>query len=62
MGNVLSRLILAIFLLPLFTSVPIVIKLSMKMTMTDEGLLEIDGEFKVDDESIKFTSDDFELI
>lgn len=61
-GNVLSRLILAFCLLPLFTSVPIVINLSMKMTMTDEGLLEIDGEFKVDDESIIFTSNDFELI
>lgn len=61
-GSVLGRLIGVLFIFPLFVPLALVTKLSMKMTMTDEGLLEIDGEFKVDSSSTKFTFDDLQLI
>ena len=61
-GSVLGRLIGVLFIFPLLVPLALVTKLSMKMTMTDEGLLEIDGEFKVDSSSTKFTFDDLQLI
>lgn len=59
-GNIISRLILALFILPIFMPLNINVKVDVKMTMTEEGLLEIDGEFKLDNNnSYKFTYDDF---
>lgn len=52
---------------PIFKLAPIIdididTKVTMKVTMTEEGFLEIDGEFKVDDKSLKFTYDDMEIV
>ena len=59
-GNIISRLILALFVFPLFMQLGIDISVGVKMKMTEEGILEIDGEFKLDNnDSYKFTYDDF---
>lgn len=61
-GSVLGRLIALLFIFPILLPLELVTVMSMKMTMTDEGILEIDGLFKVDNSSTKFTFDDLQLI
>lgn len=51
-----------IFIFPIFCPLLLLTKLTMKMVMTEEGIIEIDGEFKVDNSSAKFTYDDLQLI
>ena len=59
-GDVILRLIMALFILPIFMPLGIDVKVDVKMKMTEEGILEIDGEFKLDNnDSYKFTYDDF---
>ena len=60
--SIVGRTISALFLLPIFLSLPIKTKVTMKMTMTEAGLLEVDGEFKVDNVSERFSYDDLQLI
>ena len=61
-GSALGRLIAALFIILIILPGVLETKLSMKMVMTDEGLLDIDGEFKVASSSTKFTFDDLQLI
>jgi len=63
-GNLLSRVLVAILGTLIFnynTNIPT--SVSMGITMTEEGLLEIDGKFTIwDDSSITFTYNDLQLI
>jgi len=63
-GNLLSRVLVAILVTLIFnykTKIPT--SESMGITMTEEGLLEIDGKFTIwDDSSITFTYNDLQLI
>ena len=63
-GSFLERFLIFLFLLGVgkIVKLDVITKITMKMTMTEGGLLEIDGEFKVDTKSLKFTTTDFELI
>ena len=58
-GDIILRIICMLFIFPIFAKLGIDVQVVMKFTMTDEGLIEINGEFKVDNESVKFTFDDF---
>ena len=61
-GNVLVRLVALLMVFPIFMTVPIETKVIMKVTMTEEGTLKIDGEFRVNSKSLKFTDKDLELV
>ncbi len=61
-GGFWTRFWSFIFIFPIFCPLLLLTKLTMKMVMTEEGILEIDGEFKVDNSSAKFTYDDLQLI
>ena len=61
-GNVLVRLVALLMVFPIFMTVPIDTKVIMKVTMTEEGTLKIDGEFRVNSKSLKFTDKDLELV
>ena len=61
-GGFWTRFWSFIFIFPIICPLLLLTKLTMKMVMTEEGILEIDGEFKVDNSSAKFTYDDLQLI
>lgn len=61
-GGFWTRFWSFIFIFPIFCPLLLLTKLTMKMVMTEEGIIEIDGEFKVDNSSAKFTYDDLQLI
>lgn len=58
-GDAFTRLVLLLFVFPIFKSLDIQINVDIKMKMTEKGLLEIDGEFKADERCLKFTHNDF---
>lgn len=62
--GVLYRIAMLLFSfgIGLFSKMVINTKIIMKVTMTDEGTLTIDGEFKVDAESMKFSYEDLEIV
>lgn len=61
-GGFWMRFLGILFIYPIFCPLLLLTKLTMKMVMTEEGILEIDGEFKVDNSSAKFTYDDLQLV
>ena len=62
-GNIISRIILALFGVFLFSKEDIPTNVSMGITMTEEGLIEIDGKFTIwDNSTITFTYDDLQQI
>ena len=63
-SSVFYRVILIPFTLGLsvFLKLGINTKVTMGITMTEEGFLEVDGEFKVDNDSVKFTYNDLDLV
>lgn len=61
-GSIIGRVIGVLFLFPILIPIALKTKVFMKMRMTDEGLLEIDGEFKVNHSSAQFTYDDLQPI
>lgn len=61
-NSVLGRLVALLFIFPIFKPIPINAKVTMTVTMTEEGTLVIDGEFKVDNKSLKFSDKDLEIV
>ena len=62
--SVLYRILMLLFSLGvgMFVKFDINSKVILKVTMTEKGSLEIDGEFKVLSKSVKFTYDDLEIV